>query len=191
VRQPFLLPSKLVPVCRREMKTEICLCVLAFSLLVYAGSNVRLTNGDKTGDGRVEVSVGGQWGLVCGDNFDKRSAHVVCKQLGYSEDATVNTNRLEHDGLPFLIGNVRCSGVEDSIFDCEYNSNPTCTSKKVADVTCGETPVEATGSLGRTAGIIAALVMCFVAIIGIGILLVGCLWRNDMFGCCGGANNAV
>ena len=173
------------------MKTVVCLCVLVLSVLVHASSKVRLTNGDKTGDGRVEVSIDGEWGLVCGDNFDQRDAHVICKQLGYSEDATVNTARIDNDGLPFLMGNVRCSGVEDNIFDCPYDSNPTCSSNQHADITCGETPVEATGSLGRTAGIIAAIVMCFIAIIGIGILLVGCLWRNDMFGCCGGANNAV
>jgi len=173
------------------MKAVVCLCVLAFSVLVHAERKVRLTNGDKTGDGQVEVLIGGQWGLVCGDNFDNRDAHVVCKQLGFSEDATVNTNRNNPEDLPFLIGNVRCSGVEDSIFDCPYDISSTCPSQQLADVTCGETPVEATGSLGRTAGILAAIVMCFVAIIGIGILLVGCLWRNDMFGCCGGANNAV
>jgi len=173
------------------MKAVICLCVLALSVLVHADNNVRLTNGDKTGDGRLEVLIGGQWGLVCGDHFDSKDAHVVCKQLGYSEDATINTNRLDDDRLPFLMGNVRCSGVEDSLFDCPHDTNPTCSSQQLVDITCGETPVEATGSFGRTAGILAALVMCFIAIIGIGILLVGCLWRNDMFGCCGGANNAV
>ena len=173
------------------MKT-LCLCLLSICVLASA-DNVRLTNGDRTGDGRLEVYLDGRWGLVCGDNFDKRDAHVVCKQLGYSEEATINTNRLDDDGLPFLIGNVRCSGVEDSLFDCVYDTNPTCDNKRLADITCGETPVGVTGSLGQTAGIIAAIAMCFVAIVGITILLIGCVWRNQLFGinCCGAQNTAV
>lgn len=175
-----------------KMKALYLACLLTLSVLASA-EDVRLTNGDRTGDGRLEVNIDGHWGLVCGDNFDMKDAHVVCKQLGYSEEATVNTNRLDDDGLPFLIGNVRCSGVEDSIFECEYDKNPTCDSKRLADITCGETPVGVTGSLGQTAGIIAAIVMCLIALIGITILLVGCVWRNQLFGinCCGAQNQAV
>ena len=170
----------------------LCLCLLSICVLASA-EKVRLTNGDKTGDGRLEVNIDGRWGLVCGDNFDMRDAHVVCKQLGYSEEATINTNRIDDDDLPFLIGNVRCTGVEDSLFDCPSDPNPPCDSRRLADITCGETPVGVTGSLGQTAGIIAAIAMCFVALIGITILLVGCVWRNQLFGinCCGAQNTAV
>jgi len=171
---------------------KVVLCFLSILVLASA-DNVRLTNGDKTGDGRLEVNLDGRWGLVCGDNFDTKDAHVVCKQLGYSEQATINTNRLDGDSLPFLMGNVRCSGVEDSIFDCKYDVNPTCDNKLFADITCGEPIVGVTGSLGEAAGIIAAITMCLVAIIGISILLVGCVWRNQLFGinCCGAVNTAV
>lgn len=191
--QPYFFTGKsFLSVSPSRSKMKALLCFLSFFVLASA-DNVRLTKGDKTGDGRLEVNLDGRWGLVCGDNFDISDAHVVCKQLGYSEQATINTNRLDGDGLPFVMGNVRCSGVEDSIFDCEYDKNPSCNDKRLADITCGEEPVVGvTGSLGRSAGIIAAIAMCFVALIGITILLIGCVWRNQLFGinCCG-ANTAV
>lgn len=33
--------------------------------------------------GRLEVLYNGVWGSVCGDNWNKKNAEVVCKQLGY------------------------------------------------------------------------------------------------------------
>ena len=44
---------------------------------------VRLTNGEFTNEGLVEVYCNGQWGTVCG--FSSNDADTVCKQLGYSE----------------------------------------------------------------------------------------------------------
>ena len=46
----------------------------------------------------------------------------------------------------------------------------------------------ATGSIGYEAGIVGAILVCLVAVIGILILFVGCLWRNPV--CCGGQTAA-
>ena len=34
--------------------------------------------------GRVEVFQSGQWGTVCGRNFNQHVADSVCRQLGYT-----------------------------------------------------------------------------------------------------------
>ena len=45
---------------------------------------VRLTGGNYTSEGLVEVYCNGQWGTVCDNGFGSTDANTVCKQLGYS-----------------------------------------------------------------------------------------------------------
>lgn len=49
---------------------------------------VRLTGGDYSNQGLVEVYCNGQWGTVCDDNFSTTTAQVVCRQLGYTGYST-------------------------------------------------------------------------------------------------------
>lgn len=44
---------------------------------------IRLTGGNYSGEGRLEVRYQGSWGTVCDDSFTDQSAKVVCRQLGY------------------------------------------------------------------------------------------------------------
>ena len=45
---------------------------------------VRLTGGNYSSEGLVEVFCNGQWGTVCDNGFSSNDANTVCKQLGYS-----------------------------------------------------------------------------------------------------------
>ena len=39
---------------------------------------------DELSRGKVEVCVGGTWGIVCGDTWNYHSASVACRQLQFS-----------------------------------------------------------------------------------------------------------
>ncbi len=49
--------------------------------------------GGVAGRGRLEVSIGGQWGSVCGEGFGQLSADVACKQLGFGTAVDFRTGR--------------------------------------------------------------------------------------------------
>ena len=61
-------------------------CNIAFVALwnnPYNGM-VRLSQGNHSNGGLLEVYCNGQWGTVCEDEFDDTTADAVCAQLGYT-----------------------------------------------------------------------------------------------------------
>ena len=64
---------------------------------------VRLANSVHRSEGRVEVYCNGQWGTVCGDNFDSFAADTVCRQLGYTTAVNFSlTDRYAIDVYQYL-----------------------------------------------------------------------------------------
>ena len=53
----------------------------------YSGQ-IRLSGGDYTNEGRVEIYCNDDYGTVCYDNFGNTAADVVCTQLGYNNVAS-------------------------------------------------------------------------------------------------------
>ena len=57
--------------------------MLPFKGLCIDG-DVRLEDGVKEYDGRIEICYNDEWGSVCDDYVNDSVAEVVCRQLGFS-----------------------------------------------------------------------------------------------------------
>nr|XP_039250885.1 neurotrypsin-like [Styela clava] len=81
---------------------------------------IRLRGGSGPFEGRVEVSKGLQFGLICDTKWTIREANVVCRQLGYSRGASeaLNGGSFERSTRGYKLDNVRCIGRESNLEDC-------------------------------------------------------------------------
>ena len=50
---------------------------------ISANTELRLTGGHRTNEGRVEVKYNGEWTGICDSNWHSIDANAVCKSLGY------------------------------------------------------------------------------------------------------------
>ena len=82
-------------------------------------SVVRLVDGKSPREGRFEILYDGVWGTVCGHEWDKREANVVCRQLGYDGAVAAISWPAFGNGLEMTAMNhIQCVGDERSISDC-------------------------------------------------------------------------
>lgn len=56
----------------------------------YTGQ-LRLSGGNYTNEGLIEVYCNGAWGTVCDNTFSATAARIVCQQLGYNSYYRYNT----------------------------------------------------------------------------------------------------
>ncbi|CAH3186960.1 unnamed protein product, partial [Porites evermanni] len=104
---------------------------------------LRLANGNRKSEGRVEIFYNDIWGTVCDDNWDLRDAIVVCRQLGYSSALTAKGKASFGTGIGKIrkkwLSNVGCLGNESSIDMCSsggWGVNLCVPSYKDASVVC-------------------------------------------------------
>nr|XP_033793859.1 neurotrypsin isoform X2 [Geotrypetes seraphini] len=84
-----------------------------------SGTPIRLMDGETKKEGRVEISINGQWGTICDDGWSDKDANVVCRQLGYRGPAKARTMAYFGEGKgPIHADNVKCMGNEKSLADC-------------------------------------------------------------------------
>uniref|UniRef100_A0A8C9A8I2 Lysyl oxidase homolog n=1 Tax=Prolemur simus TaxID=1328070 RepID=A0A8C9A8I2_PROSS len=90
-------------------------------------------------EGRVEIQRAGEWGTICDDDFTLQAAHVLCRELGFTE-ATGWTHSAKYGpgtGRIWL-DNLSCTGTEQSVTECASRGwgNSDCTHDEDAGVIC-------------------------------------------------------
>ncbi|XP_046790021.1 deleted in malignant brain tumors 1 protein isoform X11 [Gallus gallus] len=130
----------------REDAGVVCLENHTFPAAEYSNTTeemqIRLVNGPNHCAGRIEVFHNGQWGTVCDDSWNLRSAKVVCRQLGCG--TAVSAPGKAHFGRgsdPIWLDDVECSGTEASLSQCRLNNwgNHNCNHEEDAAVVCSGT----------------------------------------------------
>lgn len=111
---------------------------------VNSGLNLRLIGSHNVNEGVVRVKVNDQWGYICkDDHWNENDARVICRQIGFSstaENASTLQTRRVGPRESFAISRVSCSGLEDEIQDCAYNTSASCASSRAVKVRCSLNP---------------------------------------------------
>ena len=104
--------------------------------------------GSSAKEGYVEgLGSNGQWGGICDDNFDINDAHVICRMLSFPSALRALASSTANDlygiapsGDNFVLSKLKCTGNENSIFDCpnpgEWDENNDCDATEIAGVIC-------------------------------------------------------
>nr|XP_054764890.1 uncharacterized protein LOC129271604 [Lytechinus pictus] len=84
--------------------------------------NVRLVGGFNKYEGRVEVFWNNTWGTICDDQWDRRDAWVICKELGFGSPLQIaSTAHFGPGPGPILLDNLDCKGTESNILNCSHS----------------------------------------------------------------------
>ncbi|KAI4900371.1 hypothetical protein NFI96_001986 [Prochilodus magdalenae] len=111
---------------------------------------LRLSGGNGSCSGRLEVYHNSEWGSVCVDLWDVRDAQVVCRQLGCGP---VNGSSVFGAGSGTVwLNRVKCRGNEIHLWDCPHSlkSHTDCSHRQRAGVTCAEMSVPTTTTTTTT-----------------------------------------
>ncbi len=103
-----------------------------------AQPELRLANGVREGEGRIEVYHNGQWGTVCDDEWDQNDAMVVCKQLNYTNGLAKKEAAFGAGSGQIWLDGVVCLGTELTLQECSFPGWGThdCSHDEDAGVQC-------------------------------------------------------
>nr|XP_022294245.1 scavenger receptor cysteine-rich type 1 protein M130-like isoform X1 [Crassostrea virginica]XP_022294246.1 scavenger receptor cysteine-rich type 1 protein M130-like isoform X2 [Crassostrea virginica] len=98
---------------------------------------IRLGNSSVSNEGLLYVYLNGEWGTVCDDGFGMVEANVSCRTLGFQRAVSFHGGAMLGTGSGgILMDDVRCSGYEESLFNCNYTADHNCGHHEDVGVIC-------------------------------------------------------
>ncbi|XP_073421224.1 T-cell differentiation antigen CD6-like isoform X2 [Dendrobates tinctorius] len=89
--------------------------------------------------GRVEIFKDGFWGSVCHDGWDAMDAEITCKQMKCGSALSALGGSYFGSGHPQIhLNEVKCTGSENSLWECPANGTRECSTKEHAGVVCSD-----------------------------------------------------
>lgn len=70
--------------------------------------------------GRVEISVGNEWGTVCDQYWDRREAKVFCRQLNFTDGEAIGGAHFGKGKGRIWISHLECKGTEERLHQCPH-----------------------------------------------------------------------
>ena len=146
---------------------------------------IRLTGGNFSNQGLLEIYCNGEWGTVCDDGFFSTEAQVACRQLGYND--YYDYDHLSISGTfsqPIWLDNVDCSSSsytclttcescpssesvfcshsEDITLDCSYSLFNSDVSTTTSSTCSTDSSVSAGTIAGAVVGVIFGIIFCIL-----------------------------
>ncbi|XP_019850019.1 PREDICTED: deleted in malignant brain tumors 1 protein-like isoform X3 [Amphimedon queenslandica] len=128
-----------------ERNVLLIILVVCLNFIYIKGQcsqgSLRLVNGARYHEGRLEICYASSWGTVCDDGWSNANAQVVCRQLGYPTTGAYYRDRayFGQGTGSIVLDDVSCVGNETSLYQqCSHRSplSNDCTHSEDVGVVC-------------------------------------------------------
>ncbi|GAB1603362.1 scavenger receptor cysteine-rich type 1 protein M130-like, partial [Argonauta hians] len=119
-------------------------CFTGYASIYCQNVSVRVVNGPNKASGYVELLYSGVWASICSENWDRNDALVICRMMGYNDASVKKKKKIKLATEQMWLGNVECTGNENSITECKHSDWGFPCSYEAADLYCRNISVKLT-----------------------------------------------
>ncbi|XP_045214324.2 neurotrypsin-like [Mercenaria mercenaria] len=110
-------------------------------------ATISLVNGTES-EGRLEVTINGQRGVVCDDSFDDNAAKIYCNVLDFKYGQAITGSAFGEGSAPIVLDDIKCTGTESSTWKCRKSEFGThdCDRSEIVGIKCSNVMLKETSA---------------------------------------------